>query len=159
MCGSHKSPTEPHHSAQASLSPPKWFIEGVGLGQKSKDLENVGKEARCEVVTASENRRASGCVGFRSSEVGRTSKMVPSYSGAEDVAPHTSRPIDDGVHIRDSQAGTTRVNVASTSGHSGCCSAAVKEKFARTCDVHEHSRSVKHESSDARTPRVTPQAG
>ena len=35
MCGSHKSPTEPHHSARAPLSPPQLFIEGVGLGPVS----------------------------------------------------------------------------------------------------------------------------
>jgi hypothetical protein len=35
MCGSHKSPTEPHHLARASLSPPQWFIEDVGLGPVS----------------------------------------------------------------------------------------------------------------------------
>jgi len=35
MRGSHKSPTEPHHSVRAPLSPPQWFIEGVGLGPVS----------------------------------------------------------------------------------------------------------------------------
>ena len=51
--------------------------------QRSKDLENVGKEAQCEVVTASESRRAFRCVDFRSREVGRTGKIVPRYSGAK----------------------------------------------------------------------------
>jgi hypothetical protein len=89
---------------QASIIIKRHFI--CPSAHKSKDLENLGKEARCEVVTASESRRASGCVGFRPREVGRTGKIVPRYSRAEDVAPQTGRPIDKGV-----QAGTTRVNV------------------------------------------------
>ena len=104
--------------------------------QKSKDLENVGKEARCDVVTASESRRASGCVGFRPREVGRTGKIVPRYSRAEDAA---HRPAGRLITVYRSEA-VKQAQHASTSGH--CCNAAAKEEFASTCDVKAHSQSV-----------------